>query len=505
MNDSRRRGWAGWRWLVVPAAAAAAVAAGGVALAGIPDSSGVFHGCYSKKTGGLRLIDPSKRQKCGTGDAAVSWNAAGISWRGNWSRSSAYRVGDAVAYLGSSYLAVKASEGTTPSGSGPNWALLAAQGSAGSPGPKGATGPQGAPGSPGSRGATGPPGAPGSPGSRGATGPPGPRGSQGAQGPQGVPPLPDLSKVATLSWWGGVYSSATYGFSFPDAVAFDGTHLWVVNEDHLADPTVGNSVTELNAADGSWVRTLSGSAYGFNMPDAIVFDGTHLWVANGNADSVTEINASDGSPVQTISGGNFNFSQPGAMAFDGVHIWVANLGNSTLTSINAADGSLAANFAIAGLDQPAGIAFDGTNLWVTSEGDDGVFEIDTSGQPLMQLGGQTYNFGHPRAIAFDGSHLWITDLGGVTEINASDGSFVQTLLGTPFQGFTSLAFDGTHMWAPASPTASVTEFNASDGSLVRVLSGVAYGLRDPVAIAFDGTRMWIANRSGNSVTDIPAG
>ena len=469
MNDGRRRGWTGWRWLIVPAAAAAAVAASGVALAGIPDSSGVFHGCYSKKTGGLRLIDPSKRQKCGTGDAAVSWNAAGISWRGVWSRSSAYRVGDAVAYLGSSYLAVRASEGQTPSGSSPDWALLAAQGGAGSQGPKGAAGPQ------------------------------------GPRGPQGVMPLPDLAKVATLGWWGGVYSSATYGFSFPDAVAFDGTHLWVVNEDHLASQTGGNSVTELNAADGSWVRILTGSSYGFNIPDAIVFDGVHLWVANSNANSVTEIDASDGSFVRTVSGGNYNFSQPGAMAFDGTHIWVANSGNNTLTSINAADGSLAGNLAIPGLDQPAGIAFDGTNLWVTSEGDDGVFEIDTSGQPLMRLGGQTYNFGHPRAIAFDGSHLWITDLGGVTEINASDGSFVQTLLGTPFQGFTSLAFDGTHMWAPASPSASVTEFNASDGSLVRVLSGLAYGLRDPVAIAFDGTRMWIANRSGNSVTDIPAG
>jgi hypothetical protein len=36
------------------------------------------------------------------------------------------------------------------------------------------------------------------------------------------------------------------------------------------------------------MRTLSGGAYGFTDPDGIASDGTHLWVANGG-NSVTEI------------------------------------------------------------------------------------------------------------------------------------------------------------------------------------------------------------------------
>ena len=50
-------------------------------------------------------------------------------------------------------------------------------------------------------------------------------------------------------------------------------------------------MTELNANDGSWERTL----YGFNEPARIAVDGTHIWVPNSGGDSVTELNASDGS------------------------------------------------------------------------------------------------------------------------------------------------------------------------------------------------------------------
>ena len=62
----------------------------------------------------------------------------------------------------------------------------------------------------------------------------------------------------------------------------DGTHVWVANNQ-------GDSVTELNASDGSWVQTLSGGSYGFNAPYAIAVDSTHVWVADANGDSVTEL------------------------------------------------------------------------------------------------------------------------------------------------------------------------------------------------------------------------
>ncbi len=74
--------------------------------------------------------------------------------------------------------------------------------------------------------------------------------------------------MAILDWWGGAYYGGSYGFNYPVGIAFDGTHIWVTNPP-------GNSVTELNASNGAWVRTLSGGSYGFAEPESIAFDGTN--------------------------------------------------------------------------------------------------------------------------------------------------------------------------------------------------------------------------------------
>lgn len=71
-------------------------------------------------------------------------------------------------------------------------------------------------------------------------------------------------------------SGASYGFNGPDAIATDGTHVWVANGGE------GGSVTELSQSTGALVKVLSGRSYGFNYPDAIASDGTHVWVANLN-------------------------------------------------------------------------------------------------------------------------------------------------------------------------------------------------------------------------------
>jgi hypothetical protein len=60
----------------VVAAAVAAIAAGGVAYATIPDGGGVFHACVSG-LGTIRLIDPSTGGKCLKGETAVQWNQQG--------------------------------------------------------------------------------------------------------------------------------------------------------------------------------------------------------------------------------------------------------------------------------------------------------------------------------------------------------------------------------------------------------------------------------------------
>jgi hypothetical protein len=48
----------------------------GLALASIPDSKGVIHGCYSKKNGALRVID-SAHTECPAGYRNLNWNQKG--------------------------------------------------------------------------------------------------------------------------------------------------------------------------------------------------------------------------------------------------------------------------------------------------------------------------------------------------------------------------------------------------------------------------------------------
>ena len=90
-------------------------------------------------------------------------------------------------------------------------------------------------------------------------------------------------------------SGSSYEFRYPDAIASDGTHVWVANG-------LGGSVTELSASTGGLVKVISGSRYEFDDPAAIASDGTHVWVANDGGNSVTELSASTGALVKVISG-----------------------------------------------------------------------------------------------------------------------------------------------------------------------------------------------------------
>jgi hypothetical protein len=78
---TRRRSWLrrlSRRTIAITGVAAVTLVAGtGIAVASIPDGSGVFHACSSKFTGRLRLVDPSKGQHCRRTEHAVSWSMTG--------------------------------------------------------------------------------------------------------------------------------------------------------------------------------------------------------------------------------------------------------------------------------------------------------------------------------------------------------------------------------------------------------------------------------------------
>jgi hypothetical protein len=65
------------RKLIIGLVAGAILATTGIALASIPDSNGVIHGCRDNKSGDLRVIDTDAGQTCKSSETALTWNQTG--------------------------------------------------------------------------------------------------------------------------------------------------------------------------------------------------------------------------------------------------------------------------------------------------------------------------------------------------------------------------------------------------------------------------------------------
>ena len=222
-------------------------------------------------------------------------------------------------------------------------------------------------------------------------------------------------------------------------IAMGGGYSWVAAE-------AGRG--ELSKRDGSGrVRPLRfrGS---FDVPSAILVVGQHVWVASlysgrGGSSALTELNAGDGSVVRTVSGGIW--VNPVAIGLSGGDIWVADQSGGSghrgsLTELDATDGRRVR--AVSGsahrIDYPVAMAVYGGDIWVLNSGsgnrDGSVTELSASdGHWIRTLSGARYGFDDPTAIAVDHAHVWVVNVAGnsITELNASDGSWVQTLYGRP--------------------------------------------------------------------------
>jgi hypothetical protein len=177
----------------------------------------------------------------------------------------------------------------------------------------------------------------------------------------------------------GVYSGSQYGFSTPNSIAADGSRVWVLNGGN-------DSVTELDARTGAWMRALKGAPYGishaadghqvWSVPltvyssqqvptgDSIAYADGHLWVANGK--SLAELNAGNGKLIRVLSGRRYNFTRPSVIAVAGAYVFVAGLGGNSVTVINARTGALAYTLTAARyhFDSLAGISVAGNRVWL---------------------------------------------------------------------------------------------------------------------------------------------
>jgi hypothetical protein len=143
-------------------------------------------------------------------------------------------------------------------------------------------------------------------------------------------------------------------FLGPQYVAVDTHSVWTANEGSVTAKLVGGSVTQINAVTGKIVRTVDSAADRF-WGDilCIVSDGTHVWIVNGtndyrgrmHGDSVTELNASNGSLVRVILLHHGIYSNPEGLVSNGTDVWVTDIGGgkdggSSVLELSASTGAL---------------------------------------------------------------------------------------------------------------------------------------------------------------------
>jgi len=226
-----------------------------------------------------------------------------IAFQGEWLIGTPYAVGDAVAYGGSSYIALLANAGHEPDVSPLHWGLLAAAGTTGPAGATGATGLQGPTGYAGPAGPAGPQGPAGPAGLVGATGAPGAAGSAGQAGATGA-----TGAAGTAGLPGTNGTNGTNGAPGPPGITFKGA--WVAGYGYAANDAVaygtpastyialaGSSSSEPDLYPQVWAVLAQAGATGPTGPSgaaAAVTIGTVTTGAAGTQAAVTNGGTSSG-------------------------------------------------------------------------------------------------------------------------------------------------------------------------------------------------------------------
>jgi streptogramin lyase len=234
----------------------------------------------------------------------------------------------------------------------------------------------------------------------------------------------------------------------PENLIFDGQNIWVSNSS-----VDRGMLTKVRAKDGVVLRTYAvGSG-----PYGMVFDGASVWVANYKSNDLSKVNVSTGRVTNDMR--VEGCYMPNALGFDGSHIWV-NCGRDKAVQELDLNGVLLRMVDVE--SHPYNFTFDGSNMWVVNVNGNSVTKITaipTKSCPNPPCVVGTYSVGaHPQGVVFDRRYIWVSNLyeNSITKLSASDGHFVETVTGLSSPGL--MTFDGGNIWVTAGPANRVFKF-----------------------------------------------
>jgi hypothetical protein len=295
-------------------------------------------------------------------------------------------------------------------------------------------------------------------------------------------------------------------FDYPSGLAFAGGELWVANEH-------GNSVSEINPANGAWIASLTSGPYGIDAPTAIAANGPDVFVAN-SVKSISEINANTRQLVRIVFGSEYRFSKPVAITVAEGRVLVLNAGTSagSITEFGAQNGLLIRNISGArfAFDEPSAFTTSGQNIYVADKGNNSVTEVNMVTGRLVGVIAQQ-GLSEPDGIAVEDGRVWVADSqdNAATEINAGNGTVLSTFTNSDASyGFgdpaTVIAAAGNvYIATPYGASPMVTKVEATTGTPDWYMCNTngPYYFSELSAFAVQGNNLWVASRTGaNSKT-----
>jgi YVTN family beta-propeller protein len=298
------------------------------------------------------------------------------------------------------------------------------------------------------------------------------------------------------------HSSSNLSLNAPTGIAVSGSDLFVANGG-------GNTVTEVNAANGSRVATISAKHFAFNGPTAILSVAGDLFVANGRGNSVTEIRAAGRKHVRTIKGARFGFNDPVALASSGSDLFVLN-GGGSVTEVTTSGGFVGiVSGAAYGFHKPTGLAVAAGRVFVANSTANSVTVFNATTRALAAvLANVSYGFSTPIGVAFDGHDVWVSNQGGesVTELSPTTLQELNVLVSGNLPMVGPITYGDGYVFTVSPPGSSpmVTQIVPSPANVTWMMCNTngPYLFNNPQSLVVDGSNLWVANKGGNSLTEM---
>jgi hypothetical protein len=277
-------------------------------------------------------------------------------------------------------------------------------------------------------------------------------------------------------------------------VAFDGNrHVWFTSPYYVTadggDPLPNNMVVLVDTlrSDTAPVAISVGSG-----PDAIAFDGSFMWVGNRLSKSVSIINVATRHVDRVVDLGKLGLV-PNCLAFDGRYMWVGGgLSETTGLVVRVEKSGYSPDDTRVKCDAPVlDMAFDGSHMWLVDAHAKLRRWDHASASPVLDTVADFHVNCH--GLVFDGAHVWVLASAGC--LDAGQQSSLQepraeAKAGGQGEAPSVKGIPTTRAWNyPSNQDIFLiyeldAETGVSQGSIV--LDGVPHhGL-------FDGTHLWLA-------------